>query len=142
MKIIEKILLGLLGIGTLLILFGLPFAAPVVAITGAVLMLWYFPFGFLTLKGQPEEGKIKGYPMLAGFALFNGSMVFMYLILNWPFAASMRIYGTVLPLAVLCYSLVKSNSKDFSSYHGAMKVRSGILFVLVTFAAIRLMIIQ
>lgn len=142
MKITEKILLLLLILGAVLILLGSPFGSLVNALSGTVLMLWYFPFGFLTLKGQPEEGKIKGYPMMAGFAMFNACVTFMFLIQNWDGAAGFRWYGTLFPLAVLGYSSVKSGTKDFTSYHGVMKVRSGILLILVVGALIRLMIIQ
>ena len=137
MKKAEKILLGFLTVGAILKLVGLPGGAMTIVLSSTVLMLYYFPFGFLTLKGQPEEGGIKGYPLAAGLALSTACLATMFLFQRWPGAKMYFWYGVSFSVAILIYSLVKSDTKDFKSYHGAMKLRSGLLFILVLIAVLR-----
>ena len=142
MKKSEKILLGFLTVGAILKLIGVAGGALAITLSSTILMLIYFPFGFLTLKGQPEEDKIKGYPFSAGFALSIACLAVLFLLQRWPGAEMYFWYGVLFSLVILVYSTVKSDTKDFESYHGAMKLRSGLLFVLVLASEIRFMLIN
>jgi hypothetical protein len=142
MKKPEKILLGFLTVGAILKLIGVAGGALAITLSATILVLYYFPFGFLTLKGQPEEGKIKGYPISAGFALATACLTVLFLLQRWPGAAMYFWYGVSFSFVILVYSAVKTDMKDFKSYHGAMKLRSGLLFVLVLLAVIRFTLVN
>ena len=137
MKKAEKILLGFLTIGAILKLVELPAGSISIVLSSTILMLFYFPFGFLTLKGQQKETKIKGYPLAAGFGLSIACLALMFLFERWPGGTMYFWFGSSLSLLILVYSIIKSEVKDFKNYHGVMKLRSGLLFVLVLVAMIR-----
>jgi hypothetical protein len=133
----EKTLLCFLTVGAILKLIGIAGGALAITLSATILILFYFSFGFLTLKGQPEEGKIKGYPFSAGFELSIACLTVVFLLQRWEGAAMYFWYGVSFSFIILVYSAVKTEMKDFTSYHGTMKLRSGLLFVLVLLAALR-----
>jgi hypothetical protein len=137
MNKLEKILLIILTIGVVLKLVGLPGGAFLIVLISQALMLYYFPFGVLTLKGGADDAGIPGYSVAAGIAMAAACLAIMFVFQRWPGASIHRWYGLLFPLAILVFSGVKSDTKDFKSYHGAMKLRSGLLFVLVLIAVIR-----